>query len=142
MMITTYAVSAACLLGAAAFDRLVLRQNKIDLQGVTSAGLDEEGKFFQFALTFNIRRRLVRSELKYTVRNKKQPKTVIQGKTRILDFSDIGFNQEFLLIKNDLLTPGEWVIDVEATSLVSRVNPLFSIYPITSRLRKEVDISL
>lgn len=143
MVVTsTYVVSAACLLAVATFDRLFLQRGEIDLIKVEAAGQDDENKFFRFALTFKTRHRLLKSELKYTVRDKKNPITVISGKTRTLDFSDVGLNQEFLLIKREMLTSGQWIIDVEATSLGSRINPLFKIFPITSRIREEVDIQL
>lgn len=90
---------------------------------------------------FNAYLPLLYSHVTYTLRDAKHPTTVITGKTRTLEFSRQGRNNEFLIIKAELLTPGDWIVDVKIESIGCRINPFYKIRPLTSHRKRTVTIT-
>lgn len=121
-------------------DRFWWRNGSVSLRDIDRPSYTE--KFFRVGLAYLSNQRFIKSELNYTIRDTQDPTTVIAGKTRSLDFSKPGLNREFLLIDKKLLTSGTWVVDVKVTTTGSRINPLHKIFPITTHIKRQVEISL
>lgn len=133
----------------AVIDRFVIRRGRIELSELIGAGFVEKPtsktdtkpqSFFRLQISFKAFPPLIFSRVTYTVRDKLNPATVISGKDRTLDFSLKGHNAEYLLIREDLLTDGEWIADVKIESLGCRINPLYKIFPMSSHMRSDVVI--
>lgn len=122
LFVTTTA--ALGLLGL--LDRMVLRRGKVEITKLEPAGQD--GEYLRFALTYQATSEPEWSELSYHFRDKKCPTTVIAGKTRSISGCTAGTNSEYLLIRSDLLVPGEWELRVKILT-TSRRNPFYSLFP-------------
>lgn len=131
-------IFALFLIALAAIDRFYFKRRSIDLQNVYHAGTDESS--LKFALGFSISQKLKSSSLVYTLRDVKNPSTVIAGKPRTLDFSAIGASEEYLIFPKHLVKDGKWRLDVKAVSTGSSINPLYKIFPITSVMSREFDV--
>lgn len=136
---TLYLASAGIFLTMAAFDRFLLKRRKVEILEIQRA--EDDDSYIRFALSFHTKQQLRGSRVSYTLRDKKNPRTVIAGKERPLDFSSCGTNNEFLLFNKKLINDkGDWVLDVKITSDGSRVNPLYKIFPIETTARKEFNL--
>ena len=133
-------ISALIIMLIAILDRYVIRNGSVKLLEVKAA--QPTAEYARFELAYKSTQRFIKSELVYTVRNKEDPTTVIHGKTGSLDFSHKGLNREFLLIDKKLLNEGEWVVNVKVTTTGSRINPLHKIFPIETKIQREVDLIL
>jgi hypothetical protein len=131
-------------------DRFWIRRGRIELSELVGAGFVvrptsktdmKPQSFFRLQISFKAFPPLIFSRVHYTVRDKLNPATVISGKSRTLDFSLKGHNSEYLLIREDLLTDGEWIADVRVESLGCRINPLYKIFPMSSHMRSDIVIS-
>lgn len=126
--------AGAVLLGL--LDRLLLRRGKVEITQLRRA--DSEGCYLRYVLEYQATSEPEWSELSYSFRDRKHPKTVITGKTRTISGCSRGLNSEYLLIRKDLLSPGEWDLNVKIIT-TSRRNPLYSLFPfITKRTISEV----
>lgn len=133
-------------------DRFLVRRGRIELTELSGAGFvmqasskrpqAKEELFYRLHIAFRAYPPLIFSRVTYTIRDLNCPTTVVSGKSRTLDFSLHGHNEEYLLIRADLLESGAWVADVRVDSLGCRVNPLYKIFPLASHMRKEVMIAL
>lgn len=132
-------------------DRFLVRRGRIELTELSGAGFVEQANpkrpqakelFYRLHIAFRAYPPLIFSRVTYTIRDLNCPTTVVNGKSRTLDFSMRGHNQEYLLIRTDLLATGAWVADVRVESLGCRINPLYKIFPLASHMRKEVMIAL
>lgn len=127
-------------------DRFTLRRQKVKILQLQKS--EDDSDYIKFSLSFFVRKRLNSCVLSYTLRDKKDPTTVFNGKPRPLDFSKKGTNSEYLLFNRKLLDSyrkqqngcGEWILDVKITSSGSLINPLYKIFPITAHSRKEFDL--
>ncbi len=129
------ATAASCLL-VGILDRLLLRRGKVEITQLRRA--DSEGGYLRFVLEYHANSEPEWSELSYSFRDRKHPKTVITGKTRTISGCARGQNSEYLLIREDLLSPGEWDLSVKIIT-TSRRNPIYSLFPfITKRTISEV----
>lgn len=134
-----YLAYAGALIGLIAFDRFVLQRRKVNIIQVTRASNDE--RHVRFAMEFSIGQKLRGCRVSYTLRDKKNPRTVINGKERPLDFSHRGVNNEYLLFNKKLLGQGgDWVLDIKITSDGSRINPLYKYFPIETTYRQEFNL--
>ncbi|MGF1905257.1 hypothetical protein [Aliivibrio salmonicida] len=124
----------------AAIDRWYLRNGTVTLFDIDDIKCSDD--FVMFGLAYESNQRFIKSELCYSIRDMNNPTTVISGKTRTLDFAKKGMNNEFLLIKKNLLTNGDWIVDVKVTTTGSRINPFHKIFPIETHLQKQVEIKL
>lgn len=132
-------------------DRFLVRRGRIELTDLSGAGFvtqtnpkrpQSKELFYRLHIAFRAFPPLIFSRVTYTIRDLNCPTTVVSGKSRTLDFSLHGHNQEFLLIRADLLATGAWVADVRVESLGCRINPLYKIFPLASHMRTEVMIAL
>lgn len=131
-----YLTSAGILLSMAALDRVFLKRRQVNIVSLERAEDDE--RYIRFAMEFETRQKLRGCRVSYTLRDKKNPRTVITGKERPLDFSVRGTNNEYLLFNKKLIDQhGEWVLDVKIISDGSRVNPLYKIFPVETTAHKE-----
>lgn len=130
-----YILTATCCVAISLIDRLFIKRRTIKINGINKA--DDSDQYVRFVLDFNIKQKLQNATVAYTLRDKKNPATVIAGKTRTLEFSKIGDNSEYLLFNHKLVTAGEWMLDLKITSSGSRINPFYKLFPITTTLRKE-----
>ena len=87
----------------------------------------------RFAMDYAIKTLPMWSEVRYSLVDKRNPTTVISGKTRGLDFSRKGFNSEFLLFKEDIVKPGDWELKIKVITVAGRLNPLYSLFPVQHR---------
>lgn len=132
-----YGISSGIVIAAtAAFDRFVLKRRKVTVKNIDF--IDVKGEHLRFSLKFHIGQKLLNGRVYYSLRDKKNPRTAIYGKIPTLEFSDVGDNEEFILIPKELQTsPGYWVMDVKVLSSGSRINPLYKILPIETHITKE-----
>lgn len=121
-----FATTTAALGAIGLLDRLVLRRGKVDICSLEPAGKD--GEYYRFTLTYNAKSEPEWSELSYHFRDRKCPTTVIAGKTRSISGCTPGINSEYLLIRADLLTQGDWELRVKVIT-TSRRNPFYSLLP-------------
>ncbi|GAL07969.1 LYDB [Photobacterium aphoticum] len=134
-----YLTYTGLAIGLAIIDRFMLERRKVHIVDVEKC--EDDARHIRFAMRFQTKHKLRGSRVSYTLRDKKDPTTVINGKERPLDFSHTGENNEFLLFNKKLLTePGRWVLDVKITSDGSRINPLYKIFPIETTFTKEFEI--
>lgn len=129
---------AAFLLLSACADRFVLRRREISIHNIYFAGDDESS--YKFAINFSIEQHLQDSSIIYTLRDVKNPSTVISGKPRTLEFSQLGGNEEYLIFPKHLISAGRWRLDVKITSSGSRLNPFYKIFPIKKIISKDLDV--
>ncbi|UTM60485.1 hypothetical protein L4174_023760 (plasmid) [Photobacterium sp. CCB-ST2H9] len=132
---TSHLLTGGCLIIAAVVDRFVLRRRQVELLAVEKSQDDE--RYCRFSMTFRTKHILQNATVSYTIRDKQNPTTVINGKTRTLDFSKVGTNSEYLLFNKKLVNPGVWVLDVKIESSGSRINPLYKIFPLINQAKKE-----
>jgi len=128
-------------LGAAvvgAVDRFVLKRGEVEIISLEEG--EPEGNYLRFALRYKVKKDPDWSELSYSIRDKKCPTTVIAGKTRSISGCAAGINNEYLLIRRDLLTLGEWELTVKIET-TDRLNPLFySHFPLKTSKTIPVEI--
>jgi hypothetical protein len=91
---------------------------------------DNQGGMIRFALHYHIKCLPMWSEVRYSLIDKKNPTTVISGKTRGLDFSKKGHNAEFLLFKANIVAEGDWELKIKVITMAGRLNPLYSLFPV------------
>ena len=134
-----YLLYAVIFILLSVIDRFLLKRRKVELISVNYLEPDNQNDLYlKFSLDFFSKRNLISSELMYTLRDKNNPTTVITGKSRSLNFSKIGKNSEYLLIKKSLIDEtGYWTLDVSVTTTGSKINPLYKIFPQKTHLKKE-----
>ncbi|HIF9347117.1 TPA: hypothetical protein ACX6RX_003228 [Photobacterium damselae] len=134
----SYTIAVGSLIALSLIDRYALQRRKVNICSVVRDGEDHD--CLRFALNFEIKQKLINANVSYTLRDKKDPTTVITGKQRPLDFSPVGCNSEFLLFNKKYISDGEWVLDVKIESFGSKINPFYKISPIVTTFRKEFSI--
>ena len=77
----------------------------------------------------------------YSLRDSKNPTAVITGKTRPLDLSVKGMNEEYLLIDQRYLEAGTWLLSVRVTHGNSRMNPLYRIFPVQESITRSYGVT-
>lgn len=125
-----FATTAAGCVLVGLLDRLLLRRGKVEITQLRRA--DSEGGYLRYVLEYRATSEPEWSELSYSFRDRKHPKTVITGKTRTISGCSRGHNSEYLLIREDLLSPGEWDLSVKIIT-TSRRNPLYSLFPFITK---------
>lgn len=123
----------------ALMDRFIIRRGRCELIEITDGGYKDG--FFRVGISFHAFPPLIFSQVSYTLRDVDHPTTVIAGKARTLEFSRRGVNSEFLLVKSELLSEGQWIADVKIESIGCRINPFYKIHPITSHMQREIHIT-
>lgn len=134
---TLFLVTAAVAGIAGLLDRFALQRGKVSSMVLESAKGD--GGYRRFALRYHVNSEPEWSELTYSFRDRKCPTTVIAGKTRSIAGCTPGQNAEYLLIRDDLLTPGQWELTVRIVT-TSRRNPFYSLFPFTVHQTLQVTI--
>ncbi|MEC6832941.1 hypothetical protein VXS06_14335 [Photobacterium toruni] len=130
-----YILTACCISALSLIDRFIIKRREVSIISVSKA--DSDDRYIRFVLNFNIKHKLQNAYVTYTLRDQKNPATVITGKQRTLEFSSKGDNSEYLLINKKLVRNGDWVLDLKIESSGSRVNPLYKLFPIVSFCKKE-----
>ncbi|MGL6448886.1 hypothetical protein [Aeromonas veronii] len=138
MLDAPFTATAAAVVALAFLDRFIWKRGKVTITELRKA--DREGNYLRYLLKYEANSEPEWSELRYSFRDRRCPTTVIAGKTRTLDGCKAGENAEYLLIRDDLLTPGEWDLTVQITT-VSRRNPFYSLFPFSSRATIEETIA-
>lgn len=133
-MLSAYLLSGIFVALSGIVDRCLLKRRKVEISNINRD--ENDGSYVRFVLNFKISNKLHNAKVKYTLRDLKNPSTVIAGKTRTLEFSSIGDNSEYLLFNKKLIKPGDWVLDVKIESSGSRLNPLYKLFPIITTIRK------
>lgn len=132
-----------CFYGMAAlavFDRFILKRKKIRLVECGDAVV--RGKALAFPLRFRVScARLTGAMVEYSLRDSKNPTSVITGKTRTLDLSAKGINEEYLLIDQRYLEAGTWLLSVRVTHGNSRMNPLYRIFPVQESITRNYGVT-
>lgn len=129
------------LVGLCIADRFILGRKKIDL-----ISIGEPQKTYGHAIAFPIslkakKTNVTGAQVEYWLRDKRDPTTVISGKSRTLEFTEKGESREHLLIDSRYLDPSDWVLTVRVTHGNSRINPLYRVFPITKVLTKQFTIT-
>ena len=131
------------IVGVALADRFLLKRNAVTI--VHTHQVDDK-ETVRFALAFRTKQAISRGFVTYSLRNKKRP-TAVVAKTRKLDFSSYGSNQEFLTFNKKTLEreagesiSGEWILDVKIERSCSRLNPLYKIFPTVTTHQQEFEI--
>ncbi|MGL5294685.1 MAG: hypothetical protein ACRC9V_13135, partial [Aeromonas sp.] len=125
-----FAATAGAFLLAGVLDRAFLQRGKVEITRLRKA--KSERGYMRYIVEYTATSEPEWSELLYSFHDRNHPKTVITGKSRTLCGCKKGKNAEFLLIRQDLLTDGEWELSVKITS-TSRRNPIYSLFPFVSR---------
>lgn len=132
-----------CFYGMAALaviDRFIFKRKKINLVECGDAVV-RGGNTLAFPVRFNVTcSRLTGAMIEYDLRDSKNPTLVIAGKTRTLDLSAKGGNQEYLLIDQRYLEAGTWLLSVRITHGNSRSNPLYRIFPLQESLTRNYHV--
>ena len=126
----TFAGTAAAALLVGLFDRFLLQRGKVTITNLRRDA--PEGKYLRWILEYEANGEPEWSELSYSFRDRKCPTTVIAGKTRSISGCRKGDNAEYLLIREDMLSPGEWELTVKVVT-TSRRNPFYSLFPLISK---------
>lgn len=134
---TLFLVTAAAAGLAGLLDRLILRRGQVSDVTVEPAG--SEGGYRRYVLHYHASSDPDWSEVAYSFRDRKRPTTVITGQTRSLAGCAIGSNDEYLLIRENLLTPGPWELTVRITTTCRR-NPFYSLFPLKASKTIQVQI--
>ncbi|WP_318491890.1 hypothetical protein [Photobacterium leiognathi] len=136
MSLLAYYLSAFVIISVMLIDRFVLQRGEVIIYGVKKC----ENNPNRFSLHFSTRQQLRNSYLSYTIRDKNHPTTVISGKSRTLDFSQIGTNEEYIDFPDyKFPAQSEWRIDVKISSCSgSYINPLYKIFPLVTKYNSEV----
>lgn len=133
-----FAVTAASAALIGLIDRFVLRRGEVKIVSLEEG--EPEGNYLRFVLQYTAKKDPDWSELSYSLRDKKCPTTVIAGKTRSISGCFAGLNKEYLLIRRDLLTEGEWELTVNIVS-TDRLNQLFySHFPLKTSKTIQVEV--
>ncbi len=129
----------------AVLDRFLLKRRKLKIFSVERSQDDTD--HVRFEVGFNVPSKLISGEIVYTIRDKQNPKTVIQGKERVLDFSEVGANTEYLLFNKKLFESykrnrdlGRWILNVKLVTSGSRINPLYKIFPLSVETEREFNL--
>lgn len=125
--LSPYAVILAVLL-ICLYDRLAVRRGEIKIVSLEQYPADNG--MLRFALKYSVNSAPQWSELRYSLVDRHDPSTMITGKTRSLDFAKPGLNSEFLLIRQDLVHPGDWDLKVKIVTTAGKANPLYTLFPI------------
>ncbi|GAB1077434.1 MULTISPECIES: hypothetical protein [Shewanella] len=125
--ISPYAVIIAVLL-LCMYDRAIVKRGEIDIVSISPYPADNG--MLRFALQYEVGSAPQWSELRYSLVDRHDPSTMITGKTRSLDFARPGVNSEFLLIREDLVRPGDWDLKVKIVTTAGKLNPLYTLFPI------------
>lgn len=131
-------ISIVAVCTIAALDRFYLKRRCVDINSIYQAQSDD--LTHRFVIGFSINEKLLSSSITYTLRDKNNPKTVVSGKPRTLEFSPTGANEEYLLFPRHLIKSGKWILDVKVTSFGSRINPFYKLFPITKTESREFQI--
>ncbi|QFT40135.1 MULTISPECIES: hypothetical protein [unclassified Vibrio] len=132
------------IVGLAIADRFLLKRNKVTIDYTRQI---DDPLAIRFVLSFSSKRAIRTGMLTYSLRSKKRPSAVIT-RTRKLDFSTAGNNSEYLIFDKAALEKeagekllGDWILDVKIERSCSFLNPLYKIFPTTTRHTEEFEIS-
>ncbi|MDH0348160.1 hypothetical protein [Aeromonas dhakensis] len=134
---SVFIVTAAAVALAGLLDRLILQRGKVS--DVTVEPAASEGGFRRYVLHYHASSEPDWSEIAYSFRDRKRPTTVITGRTRSMAGCNPGSNDEYLCIREDLLTPGPWELTVRITTTCRR-NPFYSLLPLKASKTIQVQI--
>ena len=131
-----YLASAGVILIASSIDRFFLRRGEVEIVRAVQCNKNKK----RFALRFTVKHNLRNCYLTYTIRDKEHPTTVYAGRSRTLDFSRIGTNEEFIFFDDcDFPPHSDWQLDIQISSCTgSYINPLYKIFPLITRFKSEV----
>lgn len=122
-----------CLVIVWCFDRFILCRGLVALNSCDLH--DSQGGYWRFALSYTIKSPIFWGEIRYSLRDKSNPSTVISGKARTLDHAVTGINVEFLHIKQSLTATSvehsEWELRIVSDTVVGHWNPLYKYLPLS-----------
>ncbi|WP_241647067.1 lysis protein [Rosenbergiella metrosideri] len=131
-----YGLAVLCLV-----DRFILGRKKIDLIDIGEPQ-NTLGNAIAFPIKLKAKRtNITGAQVEYWLRDKRDPTTVISGKTRTLEFTEKGASSENLLIDTRYLDASDWALTVRIKHGNSRINPLYRVFPITKVLTKQFTIT-
>ncbi|MCG3462189.1 lysis protein [Xenorhabdus bovienii] len=138
MMLSPSVITTASL-AVAVIDRIFFQRKQVILLNIGDS--IDRGRAIAFPVMFkNKANHLKGALIEYWLRDTNNPTTVINGKTRTLDISKKGVNEEYLLIDKKYLTPGAWELHVRVTHGNCRWNPLYRLFPVQSQRQKSCSI--
>lgn len=125
------------------FDRFVLKRGAVVLNSCSL--FDMQGEYWRFALAYTIESPIFWGEIRYQLRDKSDPSTIITGRARTLDHAKAGINQEFLLIKEKLTATSKesqcWEIHIVVNTVVGHWNPIYKYLPLSNSKTFEVQLN-
>lgn len=139
----TWLLVLILFIAALAVDRFIYKRGSIN---VDSCGLhDIKQGYWRFNLVYRLTGNPVWGQIKYSLRDKKNPSTVISGKPRELEHSTNGFNSEFLHIKKALTdttdSNHDWELVVTASTVAGHFNPLYKLFPLKVKKIYKVNLN-
>ncbi len=127
-------LALTCLVIVWCLDRFILKRGAVMLHSCYLH--DVQNGYWRFALDYTIKNSIFWGEMRYSLRDKSNPSTVITGKARTLEHAITGINNEFLLIKEKLTAtseePREWELQITADTVVGHWNPLYKYLPLST----------
>ncbi|EIJ9084807.1 lysis protein [Citrobacter freundii] len=126
----------------AVLDRFLCKRKQVVLLGAGEGVVKDNAIAFPVKFKVNCEK-LTGAHIEYWLRDSSNPTAVITGKTRTLDLTPKGLNQEYLLIDTRYLDTGTWELTIRITHGNSRMNPLYRIFPLQEstsrnyRIKKE-----
>ena len=131
----SYILTAIGFVVVSLADRAFLRRRKIHINNVYRDS--DNDKYIRFVIDFVVREKLHHAHISYTLRDKKNPATVLVGRSRSIEFSDLGLNSEYLLFNKEHLSHGEWILDLKVVTSGSRINPFYKLFPTNTVIKRE-----
>jgi hypothetical protein len=126
-------MALTCLVIVWCFDRFILCRGVVTLNSCVLH--DSQNGYWRFALSYTIKSPIFWGEIRYSLRDKSNPSTVISGKARNLDHAVADLNVEFLHIKESLTATstgsGEWELRIVTNTVVGHWNPLYKYLPLS-----------
>lgn len=127
-------LALAFLATAWCFDRFILKRGAVTLNSCAVHDLSKG--YWRFVLAYTVKSPVHWGEIRYSLKDRSNPSTVITGRARTLDHALAGINNEFLFIKEKLTaTSGEsiyWEVNVTVNTVVGHFNPLYKYFPLST----------
>lgn len=138
IVLTLLVILSVWLIDRFLLKRGIVKLNKCQLFDV------KEG-YWRFALEYTVTNSIFWGEIRYQLMDKSDPSTVIAGRARTLDHAKSGLNQEFLHIKKALTStsesPAQWEIYIVSSAVVGHWNPLYKLFPLSTKKKFEVTLN-
>lgn len=137
--VSAFCVTAVSAIGLALVDRFVLARGRVQI--LETAMHKATDSHLRFGFRYNVKGQPAWSKVEYSLHDENDPTTVIVGKERSLSFSKPGENHEYLLIRKDLVSSGNWMLKIRVHTTAGRSNPFYTIYPFSVTHSHTVEIN-